>query len=70
MRAFEVKVDGYSPIIFGAETAAKARWRAFSQYSSVYVCSFRRFLSISKVRPVPMPEGVDPKRLLLGVAQL
>lgn len=63
---FQVTVKGYDPIVYAAETAAKARLKAFHQYADAYHITLGRFLAISKVRRVPAPAGVEPTQLERG----
>lgn len=61
MRCYAVTVDNFPPVVYSAETAAKARAEAWRDFTSAYECKFKDFLRISRVRlcPVPRDDGYE-----------
>lgn len=67
VRTYEVSVDGYSEVNYSARSPAKARARAWRDYSSMYECSFHRFLCMSRIRAVPNPPGIGQRIMVAGL---
>lgn len=67
---FEVRVDGYTPIVYTGRTQAKAYYRAYQDYSEHYRCSFWEWLTRSSIRRLDRPptcDGYDGVRDQYGV---
>ena len=53
---YAVTVEGFSePVTISAATASKARAEAWRRFNDAFECSFRDFLSISRVQKVSAP---------------
>lgn len=69
LKAFEVTVQGFEPIIYSGRTAAKARRRAYRDYCSYDDrCTFAAFLKISTVRRAPHHDARHKRVLVCGKA--
>lgn len=53
MNVWRITVDGFCPMLYAGDTAAKARWRCYKDYREAYDSSFRDFISRVSVRRVP-----------------
>ena len=56
LKAYEVAVRGFPPVLYDAKSAAQARAKAWRSFSESRGTSFRDFLSLSSIRRVPPPE--------------
>lgn len=69
MRMFEITVNNFPPVYKSAETPGKARAAVWRDYTDAFECTFKEFLSISKVRScsVPAKDGYDYVRRAYGL---
>jgi len=44
VKTYLIEIEGYSPVRYCARTMAKARYRAFLDFSSVYTITFTEFV--------------------------
>lgn len=66
VRAYEVTVQGYPPMLYSARSAAKARSRAWRDYQTVYDCSFKDFMKQSRVTRAVWADGQHKRVMILG----
>jgi hypothetical protein len=66
IRTYEVRVDGFPPGLYSARSPAKARVRAWREYTAAYDATFKRFMQISRVRLAADPPGIGRRVLVSG----
>lgn len=66
LKPYGVTVYGYSEVSYEAASPAKARAKAWRDFTSAYDCCFRDFLSRSTVRRIPDPPRFGEKVLVSG----
>jgi hypothetical protein len=67
IKTYSVSVEGFSPILWSARTASKARATAYRQYLHYDDgCTFRRFLEMSSIRRATDPDFVGKRVVICG----
>jgi hypothetical protein len=66
---YEIKVQGFPPMLYSARTPSKARARCWRDYSVMddRVTTFMDFLKMSTIKRVPNPPGIGERILVAGV---
>lgn len=65
VRAYEVTVRGFPPVLYSARSPGKARSRSWQDFQAAYECEFKEFLRISTVRRAPWAD-VQHERILVS----
>lgn len=66
VRTYEVSVDGFPPGLYSARSPAKARVRAWREYTAAYDATFKQFMKISRVRRAADPPGIGRRVMVAG----
>lgn len=66
IRAYEVIVQGFPPMLYSARTPAKARSRCWRDYQAASDCTFAQFLKISRIQRAPWADERHERVLVNG----
>lgn len=66
VRAYEVTVQGFPPMLYSARTPSKARTRAWHDYQSAYDCRFGDFMKVCRVTRASWADSQHQRAMVHG----
>ena len=66
VRAYQVTVEGFPPMLYSGRTPAAARTRAWHDFTAAYECNFGQFLKLSRVSRAAWADGQHRRVIVLG----